>query len=100
MTEERLVLAELLEKAGDGDFLGGVAEAVPSMMMPFSECVLSSDASAQRVPVPLVFRRSQLGLGEINRRPPRNRPLHVGALGAPDGLETLEGLALVFKPEE
>ena len=30
----------------------------------------------------------------------RNRPLHVGALGAPDGLEALEGLALVFKPEE
>ena len=28
------------------------------------------------------------------------RPLHVGALGAPDGLEALEGLALVFKPEE
>ena len=30
----------------------------------------------------------------------RNHPLHVGALGAPDGLEALEGLALVFKPEE
>ena len=30
----------------------------------------------------------------------RNRPLHVGALGAPDGLKALEGLALVFKPEE
>src|SRR5215469_7756903 len=30
----------------------------------------------------------------------RNRPLHVGALGAPDGLEALERLALVFKPEE
>ena len=28
------------------------------------------------------------------------RPLHVGALGAPDGLEAPEGLALVFKPEE
>jgi hypothetical protein len=27
-------------------------------------------------------------------------PLHVGALGAADGLEALEGLALVFKPEE
>ena len=30
----------------------------------------------------------------------RNRPLHVSTLGAPDGLEALEGLALVFKPEE
>ena len=28
MTEERLVLADLLEKAGDGDFLRAVAEAV------------------------------------------------------------------------
>jgi hypothetical protein len=27
----------------------------------------------------------------------RDRPLHVGALGAPDGLEALEGLALVVK---
>jgi hypothetical protein len=30
----------------------------------------------------------------------RNRPLHVGALGAPNGLKALEGLALVFKPEK
>ena len=28
MTEERLVLADLLDKAGDGDFLRAVAEAV------------------------------------------------------------------------
>ena len=27
MTEERLVLADLLEKAGEGDFLRAVAEA-------------------------------------------------------------------------
>ena len=31
MTEERLVLAELLEKAGDGDFLRAVAEALHSL---------------------------------------------------------------------
>ena len=30
----------------------------------------------------------------------RNCPLHVGALGAPDGPKALEGLTLVFKPEE
>jgi hypothetical protein len=30
MTEDRLPLAELLEKAGDGDFLRAVAEAVRS----------------------------------------------------------------------
>jgi hypothetical protein len=30
----------------------------------------------------------------------RNRPLHVVAFGAADGLEAQEGLPLVFKPEE
>jgi hypothetical protein len=34
MTEERLVLAELLEKAGDGDFLRAVAEAVLQLHRP------------------------------------------------------------------
>src|SRR5437870_13246244 len=33
MSEERLVLAELLEKAGDGDFLRAVAEAVLQLLM-------------------------------------------------------------------
>src|SRR5512133_2550180 len=33
MTEERLVLAELLGKAGDGDFLRAVAEAVLQLLM-------------------------------------------------------------------
>src|ERR671916_500665 len=33
MTEERLPLAELLEKAGDGDFLRAVAEAVLQLLM-------------------------------------------------------------------
>ena len=33
MTEERLPLAELLEKAGEGDFLRAVAEAVLQMLM-------------------------------------------------------------------
>src|SRR5690242_14598627 len=33
MTEERLPLAELLAKAGDGDFLRAVAEAVVQMLM-------------------------------------------------------------------
>jgi putative transposase len=31
--EERLALTELLEKAGDGDFLRGVAEAVLQLLM-------------------------------------------------------------------
>ena len=33
MTEERVILAELLEKAGDGDFLRAVAEAVLQLLM-------------------------------------------------------------------
>src|SRR5215467_8771319 len=33
MTEERLALAELLEKAGEGDFLRAVAEAVLQLLM-------------------------------------------------------------------
>src|SRR5438128_422485 len=33
MTEERLVLAELLEKVGDGDFLRAVAEAMLQLLM-------------------------------------------------------------------
>ena len=33
MTEERLVLAELLEKAGESDFVRAVAEAVLQLLM-------------------------------------------------------------------
>jgi transposase-like protein len=33
MTEERLALSELLEKAGDGDFLRAVGEAVLQLLM-------------------------------------------------------------------
>ena len=33
MTDERLPLAELLQKAGDGDFLRTVAEAVLQLLM-------------------------------------------------------------------
>jgi hypothetical protein len=33
MTDDRLPLAELLAKAGDGDFLRGVAEAVVQLLM-------------------------------------------------------------------
>src|SRR5215469_1618297 len=33
MTEERLALSELLEKAGDSDFLRSVAEAVLQLLM-------------------------------------------------------------------
>jgi hypothetical protein len=37
MTEDRLPLAELLAKAGDGDFLRSVAEAVVQLVMASGE---------------------------------------------------------------
>ena len=37
MTEERLVLADLLEKADDGDFLRAAAEAVLQLLMESSK---------------------------------------------------------------
>jgi putative transposase len=33
MTDERMALAELLQKSGDGDFLRSVAEAVLQILM-------------------------------------------------------------------
>ena len=33
MTEERMTLAELMQKAGEGDFLRAVAEAVLQILM-------------------------------------------------------------------
>jgi putative transposase len=33
MTDERMALVELLQKSGDGDFLGAVAEAVLQILM-------------------------------------------------------------------
>ena len=33
MTDDRLLLAELMQKAGDGDFLRSVAEAVVQLLM-------------------------------------------------------------------
>ena len=37
MTDDRLPLAELLAKAGDGDFLRSVAEAVVQLLMAWGE---------------------------------------------------------------
>ena len=47
MTEDRLPLAELLAKAGDGDFLRSVAEAVVQLLMETDvEGVIGADAAA------------------------------------------------------
>lgn len=51
MTEERLPLAELLAKAGDGDFLRSVAEAVMASRQkrrPLFGSIVGSDARIAR----------------------------------------------------
>ena len=58
MTRERLVLAELLEEAGEGDFLRAVAEAVLQLLMErnveglIGHRALRAHHLAQRLPRP------------------------------------------------
>ena len=51
MTEQRLPLAELLAKAGDGDFLRSVAEAVVQLLMETRPAFLSGVTRIQELPV-------------------------------------------------
>ncbi len=70
MTEERLVLADLLEKAGDGDFLRAVAEAVLQLLM---ECDVEGligagryERSGERTTWRHGYRDRTLGLARCN----------------------------------
>ena len=56
MTTERLALAELLEKAGDGDFLRAVAEAVLQLLMETDVESLIGVARHERSPDRLNYR--------------------------------------------
>ena len=56
MTAERLALAELLEKAGDGDFLRAVAEAVLQLLMETDVESLIGVARHERSPDRLNYR--------------------------------------------
>jgi hypothetical protein len=66
MTEERMPLAELLQKAGDGDFLRSVAEAVLQMLM---------EADVE----------GQIGTGQLGVLVLKSlQPLRLGNLQAPE----------------
>jgi hypothetical protein len=57
MTEDRLPLAELLQKAGDGDFLRSVAEAVLQLLMEADAEGLIGAGRHERSPERLNYRR-------------------------------------------
>ena len=57
MTAERLALAELIEKAGDGDFLRAVAEAVLQLLMESDVEGLIGVGRHERSPDRLNYRR-------------------------------------------
>src|SRR5689334_25416857 len=79
MTEERLVLAELLEKAGETDFLRAVAEAVLQLLMESDvEGLIGAgryERSAERLTYRKGFRERALDtrLGTLQLRVPKLR---------------------------
>ena len=79
MTEERLALAELMEKAGDGDFLRVVAEAVLQLLMEADVEGLIGAARHERSPERLNYRNGyrdrtlDTRLGSLQLRVPKLR---------------------------
>jgi transposase-like protein len=57
MTEETMALAELVQKAGEGDFLRAVAEAVLQILMEADVEGLVGAARHERSPDRLTYRR-------------------------------------------
>src|SRR3954465_14103327 len=68
MTENRLPLVDLLEKAGDGDFLRAVAEAVLQLLMEADVEGLIGAGRHERSPERLNYRNG------FRARPPDTRP--------------------------
>jgi putative transposase len=79
MTEERLPLAELLQKAGDGDFLRAVAEAVLQLLMETDVEGLIGAGRHERSPERLNYRNGfrdrtlDTRLGQLQLRIPKLR---------------------------
>jgi putative transposase len=79
MTEDRLPLAELLQKAGDGDFLRSVAEAVLQLLMESDVEGLIGAARHERSPERLNYRNGyrdralDTRLGTLQLRVPKLR---------------------------
>ncbi len=92
MTEERLALAELMEKAGDGDFLRVVAEAVLQLLMEADVEGLIGAARHERSPERLNYRNGyrdrtlDTRLGSLQLRVPKLRQgsYFPAFLGAPE----------------
>ena len=76
MTDERLPLAELLEKAGDGDFLRAVAEAVLQLLMEADVEGLIGAARHERTAERQTYRGRALETrpGRARGQPGRPRP--------------------------
>ena len=66
MTEERLPLAELLAKAGDGDFLRSVAEAVVQLLMETDVDGLIGAGRHERTGDRTTYRNGYRGWGRCN----------------------------------
>ena len=79
MTEDRLPLAELLQKAGEGDFLRSVAEAVLQLLMEAAAEGLTRAGRHERSPERLNYRNGyrdrtlDTRLGSLQLRIPKLR---------------------------
>ena len=86
MTEDRLPLAELIQKAGEGDFLRSVAEAVLQLLMETDAEGLIGAGRHERSPERLNYRNGyrertlDTRLGSLQLRVPK---LRQGSLGPP-----------------
>ena len=67
MATERLALAELMEKAGDGDFLRAVAEAVLQLLMETDVESLIGVGRHERSPDRLNYRNRDRTLDTVDR---------------------------------
>ena len=88
MTEERLALSELLEKAGDGDFLRTVAEAVLQLLME-----ADVEGSDRRRAL-----RAQRRAHDLAQRLSRSRAGHAAGLAAAAHPEAAAGQLLPAVP--
>ncbi len=74
MTDDRLTLAELLAKAGDGDFLRSVAEAVVQLLMETDMDVNRAiPVGTNGYPTPYFSERSYFAL-QMSARSEHSRP--------------------------
>ena len=95
MTEERMALAELLQKSGDGDFLRSVAEAVLQILMEADVEGLIGAGRHERTGDRLNYRNAyrdrslDTRLGSLSLRIPKLRPKRCGVLGK-DRLQKLK----------